>query len=823
MQRGEEGKGKEDTETPQLPFTTSSSSHKPHSKVTTAGNAHSLHNIVTASASGSASALDHSSRVQKRRLTKSGRPKELKHIQLQAAFTEAKSPASSIYRGSYGQSPRSRSSLRTPGSSAHSTPRLSMSQSQLEKLLQDLDIELETYGVEEFRDGFFDGSFLKPQNADHEDLMRDAEYTLPAAFKKKNPLSSRNFFPKQWHGIKKVVREVTTTRAGIKLTRSFLAFFIAYILCLIPVIRVWLGRYSYIMVLSALINHPGRTVGAQVDGAILTIAGTATGLGWGAFALWVSDSTSIARRGYGGILAAFLVLFMGIISALRSYFIRLYQLVLCAGIAVAYTVLAETSESVNWGKLFDYGIPWVFGQGICLLICCTIFPDAGARPLAESLHGAFRVMQDGLILPQPDPLDIHRQLSLTFVNLSQAYRDLVLDISITRFLPRDVMLLRNLMQGVVRSFLALKLETKLFEEVESKQARTPAASRRKRGSQAFNKDLEESGPILKTVDGGDIPMKPSLDGTDAIINIDTQLNRPHIFRTNTEERAINLVVHKLADPTRKLLRAMRSSLERCDAVLMEMSGYRAYLGPPKDISTDVIGALTKMRKSMIKYDNEEESLMTSPDLPPTYSNHPGIIELFLFVHPIRQAATSTEKLVVKVMEMQQKHRGWKFYLPSYPFSKALQRTNAQVRHDRGGLTAGFYFRSQTQLARTMKGMANVYEPPPRAETDGAVDNNDEPKHKVRRTDTIGKYEEEEDVAMNRDSKATKTQRFRYRLWVILHRLQGFETRFALKVALITSLLAIPAWLNQSRDWWNENESWWVVVMVWVMSHPRLVS
>jgi len=202
-----------------------------------------------------------------------------------------------------------------------------MSHSHLESLLQDLNLDLETYGVEELRDGFFDASFFKPPKTDHEDLMKEAEYTLPAALRKIHPLSPSNFLPKQWEGIKNVVQEVATTRAGIKLSKSFLAFFIAYILCLVPVVRSWLGRYDYIMVLSALWNHPGRTIGAQIDGALLTILGSATGLGWGAFALWVSDSTPTSRKGYGGILATFLVLFMGTVcTILNCVFLKVPQL-----------------------------------------------------------------------------------------------------------------------------------------------------------------------------------------------------------------------------------------------------------------------------------------------------------------------------------------------------------------------------------------------------------------------------------------------------------------------------------------------------------------
>jgi len=115
-----------------------------------------------------------------------------------------------------------------------------MSHSHLETLLQDLNLDLETYGVEELRDGFFDASFLKPAKVDHEDLMREAEYTLPAAFKKKNPLSPKNFLPKQWHGMKGVTRNVLTTRAGIKLTSpSWLSSWPTFYVWSLPYVLGW--------------------------------------------------------------------------------------------------------------------------------------------------------------------------------------------------------------------------------------------------------------------------------------------------------------------------------------------------------------------------------------------------------------------------------------------------------------------------------------------------------------------------------------------------------------------------------------------------------
>ncbi|KAI8628457.1 hypothetical protein F5Y19DRAFT_476441 [Xylariaceae sp. FL1651] len=250
-----------------------------------------------------------------------------------------------------------------------------------------------TYSVAELRDGYFDAVFLPPENVDAQDLMRHAEETLPLAFHEEDPLSLINFFPRQCHEAWGVICRVTTTRSGIKLLKSFLAFFIAYILCLIPAVRERLGRHAYIMVVSTIINHPGRTLGSQVDGTLLTIIGTATGLGWGAFGLWVSTATAAARLGYGGVLALFLFLYIFVIACLRSYYIRTYQLVISAGIAISYVCLAEVSgKKVSWSKLLAYGIPWLVGEAISLVICSVVVPDADSRPLAEGLHQIFSVM-----------------------------------------------------------------------------------------------------------------------------------------------------------------------------------------------------------------------------------------------------------------------------------------------------------------------------------------------------------------------------------------------------------------------------------------------
>lgn len=71
-----------------------------------------------------------------------------------------------------------------------------------------------------------------------------------------------------------------------------------------------------------------------------------------------------------------------------------------------------------------------------------------------------------------------------------------------------------------------------------------------------------------------------------------------------------------------------------------------------------------------------------------------------------------------------------------------------------------------------------------------------------------------------DESGEKKRRVRHKIWGVLHRLQGFETKFGLKTAMVTSLLSIPAWLARSNVWWDEYEIWWAVTMAWLIMGPR---
>lgn len=250
----------------------------------------------------------------------------------------------------------------------------------------------EDYGITEVRDGFFDGAFLT-QTAQNSQNARGRP-TLPAEFDNHSPLTVKYFLPRQFHELRSLGRRVSTTWAGVQLLKSFVAIFAAYVLCLVPSIKSFLGDHHSILVVSVILNQPARPFGSQLDGVAMTIIGTAAGLAWGVIGLLLSTSTLAASAGYGGILAMFLALFVAAIAWIRAFSIRLYQAVICAGIAIVYTTLAETSShEIKWEKLLHFFIPWSLGQALALFTNCTVFPDAGARPLANCLHYTFGLIE----------------------------------------------------------------------------------------------------------------------------------------------------------------------------------------------------------------------------------------------------------------------------------------------------------------------------------------------------------------------------------------------------------------------------------------------
>jgi len=353
-----------------------------------------------------------------------------------------------------------------------------------------------------------------------------------------------------------------------------------------------------------------------------------------------------------------------------------------------------------------------------------------------------------------------------------------MDLTFSPFLHRDVTTLRNLVQGVIRAVLSIKPDTSLFEIAE--------------------KEINN-----QTNQAGRIQFRPVFDETSAV-------NQPLLDPSS-------LVAKTLAIPTRQMINALQDGIRRVDAVIMDISGQRQYLGPPLKVSSDVTEIHGLLQITVSNFDLAEEALISNSELPQAYKDHPDLVELFLFVNPIRQTADRVLALLERVQDIQREKHRWRVNLPSYPFHKAILRSNAQARHDRGGLTAGFYFRSKDQLDNAMKDLqSRAFIPLQRHPTDNQLQS-----ALLAEASPIGKHDDEKSDTPGKDQSPSQVQTLRYKLWLIQHRLQGFESRFMVKITLLTTLVSLPAWLPQSKHWWNQNQCWWAAATIWFMMHPRV--
>ena len=352
-----------------------------------------------------------------------------------------------------------------------------------------------------------------------------------------------------------------------------------------------------------------------------------------------------------------------------------------------------------------------------------------------------------------------------------------IDVTVTRFRPEDVSDLRYLMQGVIRALLSMETETYMFDDLES------------------NGVEPDPKPVTVKIDA------PSPSSEPSTIFIDG-------------EEATRKVIQTLSGPTKDMLKCMGEGLRRSDAALMELSGYRKHLGPPKDVSLDIGPIQIRLKATMASFAAMESTLLNSGELPPASIQDSDVVRLFVFARHVREAASAVQKLLVKVNYMQRISDWPKVHLPSYPFWKSIHRTNAQVRHDRGGITAGSYHSTFKQIGELLDKMASrKHQPLSRLREDPSESTSDS-------EDDVEGTRATMDAKAEGDAEAEKAG-IGYNIWRVLHRLQGLESRYAFKVCLVCSLLSVPSYLDSDQGWWDRYEVWWAVSMSWIMLHPRV--
>lgn len=666
-----------------------------------------------------------------------------------------------IYRGSYAQSmigspPTSRpvslyhhSRTETPtgsqtpkghsraGSLAVATPDAgrafaSMSQDHLEQILCNEVETRNTFGIHELRDGFFDAVFV-PRSI----IEKLAYQSLKAATLNMNDEKPLAFMESVKEEARKALHLLMARNYGCPyFFKSFLAYGIAYVLCLVNATGNWLGEYRYLMCLATVIHHAGRTAGNQIEIAIMTLSMGAFGMALGTLAVFISSSTTPAENGYGGVLAAFLLVIVSTISWFRASFIRLYHGMISFSAVFLFTVLldAETDDH-SWKYLWNIGIPYTFGILTALLVNLVILPDFGHHSIMTAFTDVIAecsVYLRGVVeSDDSDQFDRLEALNLISYDLSIAYREMCNEVTISTLSTKQAMQLRNAIQICIGRLRIIPSAASLTTGI--KHATQPALIELRVG---------------------------------------------------------------LKSPVTKVIREMAESFELCGK-------YIAFLNSPTAELLDIAfkDEIKAKRKNLLTFQAEiiktYRTFLYSDMLNDTEWQSQPVVDLLLFIHYLTESCHSLLDVLKEFETLAIHRRSWKFSFPQYPLSRFLKTNNRQTTHDRGGQSAFFFF-------HTMNDVKKAFHQLPVVNRDASADD---------KSDRLKK----ESGILN----GASLNSIGHTIWLVLHRLQQHETRFALRISITILLLSLPAFIQSSRQWYSTYDVWMAPFCALVMLHPRV--
>lgn len=645
-----------------------------------------------------------------------------------------------IYRGSYGKPLSELSNGSGPGSKPSSIAgnrhERNLSTTSLKSLKHTTshvkigrffkgDTEVrDSFGLEELRDGFFDSVFVPPSLIEENIRKIAATGRLEEQqLNDKDRLSVRLKFK-----LKQLVRNCMEETNRKVLLKAFLAYFIAYILCLIGPTDRWLGPYSFLMPMAAIIHHPGRTVGSQLEITIQAIGGEAFGLGWSSLALFISTSTGKARSGYGGILAGSIVISLFISSWIRAHYIRLYHGSMAYCIIFILMHIVDVSDHVIWGKAWDIGIPYLMGVLLTLVISVIVFPDVGHIPIMNELHSILDACSSAISAcgSRDAKLRVRNQQSLTTqgMNLSFVVREMTNEITLSTLSSAEVIRLRNKITTGISRIRAIPNPGTLFLS--------------------------------------DVPC---------------------------ENEAMLSLFSSFSGPAERVISELSNNLLVCCKFLtyLKQGGETQTI---VDLRVELKDSIGKLESAIETIADEYKLLAESKqNIFKSIEDH-EVLSIMLYMHYLYEASKHIHQVCLEVGELADQKRRWKLSLPSYPLNRALKRTTARITHDRGGESAAYYFQSKRDVEESFR------------ESYKLAENN--PPWATERHHTL-----------------TDPRGVRYSLWTLVHRMQKYETRFALKASIAIVLVCIPAWLDYTSTWYARHHLWICSVVAYLALHPRV--
>lgn len=529
--------------------------------------------------------------------------------------------------------------------------------------------------------------------------------------------------------------------ATIRFLKAYIASVVAFILCLVEPINIWLGKYPFLLVFACLFHHPGRTSGSQLLITLLSVLGGALGIAWGSFGTFIATSTQDARHGAGAFHAVSLMFGLFISGWLKAGFLRLHFFCTTFFVCLFFMEVVDVSNQPistdYWHKILDIVAPYLIGMAVSLLINLAVLPDYGQRDLVENYQQALTALSTSLkklavCQDMSENIKIKQKINGVMIRLSDESRERLNEISFTNMTRTEMLTFRNHISTCLTRARTISVPGALYQQ---------------QGANDTN---------------GDLPLLPFLQKSFGRESASVVLSS-----TDVIDKVKDIVDHHFC-PT--------SSVKRNSGLQTSRENLRA--------------ALEELRGNLSQFESQFKCV--SPDRLNDLKEDPTTSSCLLHMYYLYGCAQDIVAFADFVLSYRHK---WQVVLPSYPIYLALKRTTRQIRHDTGGESVLLFHWATREVDEAI---ADITAVPDR--------DYDADKHMGLKETPYDKFKRH---------KLT----MRHRIWKILHRLQGVETKFAFRLTLTVTLLSMPAWLDPSRGWYNDYVAWLAPFMTFLMSHP----
>ena len=181
-----------------------------------------------------------------------------------------------------------------------------------------------------------------------------------------------------------VKSRLQTNHLWQRMVKHTIATTIAVIIVVIPAVSVRYGPASYLAAMTAVFCHCAQRFGQMAQSLVFTMIGTVLGLGWAAFAMYLSSLVFESNQAAAYTIRAVALVIVAIVHGyVRSKSPRLFVLVWLF-LLTSFTVLVGTAHRVTVSTATNIVYPILTAMGVLLIVNVTVFPEFSGKFLADT-------------------------------------------------------------------------------------------------------------------------------------------------------------------------------------------------------------------------------------------------------------------------------------------------------------------------------------------------------------------------------------------------------------------------------------------------------